>query len=56
MGAPGDGGFVGEDADAFGAALDCAVEALDRVGRMQLGAVLGREGHVGQDIGFGVVQ
>jgi hypothetical protein len=51
----GDGGFVGEDADDFGAALDLAIEALDRVGRVQLGAVLGREGHVGQDVGLGVV-
>src|SRR5215213_8649905 len=29
---PGDGGFVGEDPDDLGAALDLAVEALERVG------------------------
>ena len=28
----GDGGLVGEDADDLGAALDLAVEALERVG------------------------
>jgi len=28
---PGDGGLVGEDADDLGAALDLAVEALERV-------------------------
>jgi len=38
-----------------GAAFDLAVEPFDRVGRVQLGAVLGREGHVGQDIVFGVI-
>ena len=38
-----------------GAALELTVEALDRVCRVQLGAVLGREGHVGQDVGLGVV-
>jgi hypothetical protein len=37
MGAPGDGGFVGEDADDFGATLDLAVEALDGIGAVQLG-------------------
>jgi hypothetical protein len=28
----GDGGFIGEDADHLGSALDLAVEALQRVG------------------------
>ena len=37
---PCDGGFVGEDADDVGASLDLAVEAFERVGRMQLLAVL----------------
>jgi hypothetical protein len=32
----GDGGLVGEDADDLGAALDLAVEALDRVGGVEL--------------------
>ena len=35
-----DGGLVGEDADDLGAPLDLAVEALERIGRVQLGAVL----------------
>jgi hypothetical protein len=36
--------------------LDLAIEALDRIGGVQLGAVLGREGHVGEHVGFGLVQ
>ena len=36
----GDGGLVGEDADDFGAPLDLAVQSLERVGGVQLGAVL----------------
>jgi hypothetical protein len=40
----------------LGAPLDLAVEAFDRIGAVQLGAVLGRKGHVGQDVGFGIVQ
>ena len=32
-----------EDADEFGAALDLAVELLDRVVAVELGAVLGRK-------------
>jgi hypothetical protein len=55
MGAPGDGGFVGEDADDFGATLDLAVEALDGIGAVQLGAVLWRERHVSEDVGLGLV-
>ena len=35
-----DGVLVGEDADDLGAPLDLAVEAFDRVGRVQLGAML----------------
>jgi hypothetical protein len=34
---PDDGLVIGEDADDLGAALDLAVEALERVGRVQLG-------------------
>ena len=37
----GNGSFVGEGADNLGAALDLAIEALERIGGMQLGAVLG---------------
>src|SRR3546814_13445541 len=51
----GDGGLVGKDPDHLAAALDLAVEALERVGGMELGAVLGREAHVGQHIGLGIV-
>ena len=47
--------LVGEDADDLGAALDLAVEALDRVGRVQLGPVLLREAHVGEHVGLGLV-
>ena len=32
----GDGGLVGEDADDLGAALDLAIETLDRVGRVAI--------------------
>ena len=46
-----DGGFVREDAVDLGAALDLAVQALQRVGGVQLGSVLNREGHVGQHVG-----
>ena len=50
-----DGGLVGEDADDLGAALDLAVEALERVGRVQLGPVRRREGHVGEHVVLGLV-
>src|SRR4051812_44495009 len=43
------GGFVREYADDVGAALDLAVEPLDRVGAVQLGPVRGGEVHVGED-------
>ena len=48
-------GLVGKDADDLGAAFDFAIVSLDRIGRVQLGAVLSREGHVGQHVGFGLV-
>jgi hypothetical protein len=51
-----DGVLVGEDADDIGAPLDLAVKALDRIGRVQLGAMLDREGHVGEHVGLGLVQ
>ena len=38
---PDDGVLVGEDAHDIGAPFDLAVEALDRIGRVQLGAMLG---------------
>lgn len=40
---PGDGGVVGEDPDDVGAALDLAVDALERVGRPDLAPVGLRE-------------
>lgn len=40
---PGDGGLVGEDADDLGSSLDLAVEPFQRVGGVELYAVLGRE-------------
>ena len=36
----------------LGPARDLAVEALERVGRVQLRAMRGREGHIGQDTGL----
>ena len=40
----------GSNADDVGAALDLAVQALDRVRAVQLGAVLLGEGHAGEDV------
>jgi hypothetical protein len=51
-----DGIFIGEDADHLGSPLDLAVEALNRVDRVQLGSMLGREGHIGEHIGLGLIQ
>jgi hypothetical protein len=51
----GDGGLVGEDADDLGASLDLAVQAFERIGAMQLGAVLGREAHMGEHVALGLV-
>ena len=48
----GNGGLVGEDPDDAGAALDLAVEALERVGGRDPGAMLGGERHVGEDVGL----
>ena len=42
-GEPDDGLVVGEDADDLGAALDLAVDALDRIGRVQLRAMRRRK-------------
>ena len=51
----GDGGLVGKDADDIGPAFDLAIEALQRIGRVELGAVLLGEAHVGQHVGLGLV-
>ena len=48
--------FVGEDPDDLAAALYLAVEPFERIGGMQLGAVLGREAHVGQHVGLSLVE
>src|SRR5215813_10730074 len=47
--------LVWEDADDIGASLDLAIEALERVGGMQLGAVLAWEAHVGKNVRLGLV-
>jgi hypothetical protein len=52
---PGDAGLVWEDADDIGPSLDLLVETLQRVGRMRLGAVLRREGYVGENVVLAVV-
>ena len=51
-----DGGLVGEDADDLGAPLDLAVEALQGIGAVELLSVRDGEGHVGQDVGLGLVE
>ena len=50
-----DRGLVGEDGHHIGAALDLAIEAFDRIGRMQLRPMLFRERHVTEHVVFGVV-
>ena len=50
-----DGSFVREDSDHVAASLDFAVEAFERIGAVDLGAVLDREVHIGQHVGLGVV-
>jgi site-specific DNA recombinase len=51
----GHGGFGGKDTDHVGAALDLAIEPLDRVGAVQLGPMRGGEVHVGEDVFLGGV-
>lgn len=45
--------FVGEDPHDVGAALDLAVKAFERVGAVQLGAVLGGQLHIRQHVALG---
>ena len=52
----GDGVLVGEVADHISAALDLPVHAFERIGRVQLGTMCGREAHVGQHIGLRLVE
>jgi hypothetical protein len=53
---PDQGGVVGEDADDVGAPGDLAVEALKRIGRADLGPVLGREGVEREHVGLGLFE
>jgi hypothetical protein len=53
---PDHGAFVGEDADDIGAAFDFAVETLERIGGMDFRPVLAGEVHIGEDVGFGLVE
>lgn len=53
---PDDSGFVRDDADDLAAPLDLAIEPFERIGAVDLGAVLCREAHVGQDVSFGMVR
>jgi hypothetical protein len=45
---PSDSGLVREDANDIGAPFVLFVQALERIGRAQFGAVLNGKGHVGQ--------
>ena len=49
-----DGGIVGEDADHIGTALDLRVQALERVGAVDLQAMRLGELHEGQDVTIAV--
>jgi hypothetical protein len=49
---PDDRGFVGEDPDDVGTALDFLIEAFQRVGAVQFAAVRLGEVEIGQDIGL----
>lgn len=51
----GDRRFVGEEADDLRPALDLAVEPLRQIRRMELGAMLHRESHIGEHIRLGGV-
>jgi hypothetical protein len=51
----GGGVIIGKDADHFGSPLDLAIDAFERVGRVQLGPVRGREAHIGQHVGLGLI-
>ena len=47
--------LVRKDTDDVRASLDLGVQPLDRIGAVQLGAMLGWEGHIGQDVLLGRV-
>jgi hypothetical protein len=46
---------LGKDADDLGTALDLAVQPFERIGGMELGAMLSGEVHVGEHVGRGFV-
>ncbi len=50
-----DGGVVGKDSDDAGSAFDLAVDALDGVGRPDLGPVLAREAGEREHFGLGLI-
>ncbi len=52
---PDDGALVGEDTHDVGPAFDLLVQALDRIGWVDLGPVLGGEAHVRQHVGLALV-
>ena len=52
----GDRGLVGEDADHVGAAFDLAVDAPQRIGRVDLGPVLFGEAHIGEHVLLGFIE
>jgi hypothetical protein len=52
----GDRSLVREDADHLGAPLDLAVDALEWIGRVELGPVLLGEAHIGEHVLLGRVQ
>ena len=47
---------LGKMSTTSGHRLIFAVEALDRIRVLRFGAVLGREGHVGEHVGFSIVE
>ena len=47
--------FVRESTENIGSACDLDVEALDRIGGIQLGAMLFGERQVGQHVGLGIM-
>jgi hypothetical protein len=51
-----DGFIVGEDANDVGAALDLAVQSLDRIGRADLRPVLLGEVHECENVDLGVIE
>ena len=53
---PDDGVVVGKDTDDIGAAFDLAIEPFERVGGVDFRPVLAGNIHVGEHVGFGLVE